>query len=243
MKAIKEDFGIRNPAHEQHQNVSLAVLPTGTGKSGVAVLAAYCCNVVKVLVVTPSITVASQVFADFQYKDGHNNVPFLERRNIFTRDDRNLYMPFGALIRKTEELPAVLDSAPLVVINAQKFGAQSRVNLEDVPKHFPLVIIDEAHHYPARTWLEIVRHFNNSNILFLTATPFHRNAAGQQKYILGEKMPCYQLKRANAIEQGIIRPTGFIEVRGGTMREDEIQVGLYPPPPLYMICTGIILHL
>ena len=229
MRAIKEDFDHPNPIHGEHQNVSLAVLPTGTGKSDVAVLAAYCCNVERVLVVTPSVTVASQIFADFQYVDGHHNPPFLERRGIFTKGYRPLYMPYGRLINRSPRrmLPAI-ETASLVVVNAHKFGAQSSVDLADVPKRFPLVIIDETHHYPARTWLAIVRHFCNSKILFLTVTPFHRNAAGRPEYILGEKRPCYQLTRDQAIRQHIIRPTHFQEVEGGgENREGQIQVGFY----------------
>ena len=226
VRAVQKDFSNPNPAHREFQNVSLVVLPTGTGKSGVAVLAAYCCNVVQVLVVTPSVTVANQIFADFQYKAGHDDVPFLERRGIFTRETRRLYMPNGALIRKTADLMPAVDVAPLIVVNAQKFGAQSTVNLSEVPRTFPLVIIDEAHHYPARTWLDIVQHFNNSKILFLTATPYH-NDGGRPKYILGQKMPCYQLQHAEAIRRHIIRPMEFKEVDSGRTRDNEIQVGLY----------------
>ena len=229
MRAVKEDFDHPNPIYGEHQNVSLAVLPTGTGKSGVAVLAAYCCNVERALVVTPSVTVASQIFADFQYEAGHHNPPFLERRGIFEEGDRQLYMPHGKLVNRSpaQMLPAI-ETASLVVVNAQKFGTKSSVDLADVSKRFPLVIIDEAHHYPARTWLAIVRHFCNSKILFLTATPFHRNAAGLSQYILGEKRPCYQLKHEDAVQKHIIRPTHFQEVEGGgENREGQIQVGFY----------------
>lgn len=227
VRAVKADFNAPNPDHGEFRDVSLVVLPTGTGKSGVAVLAAYCCNVVKVLVVTPSVVVANQVFADFQYQDGHDSVPFLERRDIFTYYQRRLYMPYGALIKRTSEMMAAVVAAPLVVANAQKFGARSRVDLAKIPPDFPLVIVDEAHHYPAQTWLNIVTHFAKSKILFLTATPFHKDAAGRQKYILGPKRPCYQLEHAKAIDRGIIRPTQFVEVRGGDTRNGQIQVGLY----------------
>lgn len=226
MRAVRNDFNYPNPANGEFKDVSLVVLPTGTGKSGVAVLSAYCCNVVKVLVVTPSVTVANQIFADFQYKDGHDDVPFLERRGIFTRETRHLYMPYGALITKTADLMPAVDVAPLVVVNAQKFSGQSRVDLAAVPRRFPLVIIDEAHHYPARTWWEIVQHFNNSKILFLTATPLH-NDGGQSKYILGPKRPCYWLQHDVAIQRNIIRPTQFFPVNGGQTRDGEIQVSLY----------------
>jgi superfamily II DNA or RNA helicase len=42
------------------------------------------------------------------------------------------------------------------------------------PEHFDLVIIDEAHHYPAITWLGIVHHFPLASKLFFTATPYNK---------------------------------------------------------------------
>ena len=212
VKAVKRDFD--HPDHKkygEHANVSLVVLPTGTGKSGVAVLAAYCCNVKRVLVVTPSANISNQLFADFQLEEGHRNLPFLEKQKIFGKEDRANYMPNGRLIKRTADIPTAVEVAPLVVVNAQKFGATSKVDLEEVPNRFCLVIVDEAHHYPAKTWLDIVRHFRGIKILFLTATPYHKNQ-GENKYILGDKPPCFTLTRSNAIDKGIIRDTQFIEV-------------------------------
>lgn len=37
--------------------------------------------------------------------------------------------------------------------------------------HFSLIIIDEAHHTPANTYLEIIDHFNTAKVLGVTATP------------------------------------------------------------------------
>lgn len=43
VKAIKEQLGNQPSGHETFENVSLAVLPTGTGKTGVGILVAYVC--------------------------------------------------------------------------------------------------------------------------------------------------------------------------------------------------------
>ena len=42
---------------DPHQPIALVVLPTGCGKTGVAVLAAYALNVTRVLVITPSVKI------------------------------------------------------------------------------------------------------------------------------------------------------------------------------------------
>jgi superfamily II DNA or RNA helicase len=48
---------------------------------------------------------------------------------------------------------------PLMVIDARKFGPTSSVPINEIPNDScDLVILDEAHHYPAPTWLAIVNH-------------------------------------------------------------------------------------
>ena len=73
--------------------------------------------------------------------------------------------------------------------------------------YFSLVIVDEAHHFPAQTWKNIVDHFSEvERILFLTATPLNRG-----EYILPNKSPCYELSHEEAVKRGIIRETTFME--------------------------------
>ena len=46
-------------------NIALVVLPTGCGKTGVAVLAAYALNASRVLVITPSVKISKQIHEAF----------------------------------------------------------------------------------------------------------------------------------------------------------------------------------
>jgi superfamily II DNA or RNA helicase len=185
----------------------MAVLPTGSGKTGITVLSAYCCGKNKqVLVVTPSEIISRQQYNDF-FTDSERPT-FLEDRGLFSRAARSNYMPNGKLITKTHQLQPAFESMELIVVNAHKLGTRSNVRLEDIPvKRDVLVIVDEAHHYPAVTWKNIVAHFKGCRIIFLTATPYNKG-----KYILGNERPCYELSRADAIERGIIRDACFIEV-------------------------------
>ena len=207
MKALKEELDNPFGAFKDTDlhNVSLAVLPTGTGKSGIAILAPYVLNTSYVLVITPSITISEQLFKDF------NTHPWLIKRGLFRNEDKNDFVPSTRLIRETTDLHEVQSTA-LVIANAHKFGNTSNVNIEDIPQsRFDLVIVDEAHHYPAKTWKNIVTHFKGRKVVFLTATPYNSG-----EYILQannkKKRPCYQLTYDDAVEKGIIRPKVFTEV-------------------------------
>ena len=206
-------------------NVSLAVLPTGSGKSGVAVLAAYACAPKRVLVITPSVTISKQLWIDFVDKREDKRInplkckPFLLEREVFEEEDMKSWMPEAmCALRSSRELQTALDKqCELVIANAQKFGGgdvNRGINIGSIDNnYFALVIVDEAHHYPAETWRRIVHHFK-AKIIFLTATPLNRG-----NYILtDEKKPCYTYKREDAIRDGIIRPTTFIEIPG---KEDD----------------------
>lgn len=46
-------------------NIALVVLPTGSGKSGIAALAPYILSASKVLVITPSIVITKQLYQEF----------------------------------------------------------------------------------------------------------------------------------------------------------------------------------
>ena len=186
------------------------MLPTGCGKTGVAVLASYVLDATRVLVITPSLIISKQVDEAYEY--------FLIERGIIGKQDQHLYVPLKKLITKSEQLvthePGQLRQtlrlevrrADLLITNAHKISDQSAVKVTDIPDDcFDLVIVDEAHHYPARTWKRLVDHFPNSKKIFLTATPEHDG-----KPILQDP-PCYKLSHDDAVKKGIIREVKFIE--------------------------------
>ena len=161
----------RSTVNPQNSLVALVVLPTGCGKTGVAVLASYVLNASRVLVITPSLIISKQV------DEAYDN--FLVKRGIIPEQDRYLYVPQKMLITKSEQLvtsePGQLrqtlriqvHQADLLITNAHKIGEQSAVKVTDIPDDcFDLVIVDEAHHYPARTWKRLVDHFPNSKKIF-----------------------------------------------------------------------------
>ena len=169
-------------------------------------MAAYVCKAKRVLIVTPSVAISKQQLTQFKvvgdsYLNPLSNQPFTK--------DYDRVVPRGLCVLETKELKNVqYDRYDLVVANAHKFGDGSGrgVDIRDFPTdYFSLVIVDEAHHFPAETWKNIVR--EAERILFLTATPYNRGA-----FILRDKSPCYELSYEAAVTRGIIRKTTFMEV-------------------------------
>ncbi len=202
--------------HLQRSNVALVVLPTGCGKTGVAVLAAYALDANRVLVITPSVTISEQIHEAFcgSQTNDKSKPCFLVEREIVKREKEHLFCPAGVWIKKASDIPYHRHDQ-FMVVNAHKIGGRSSVKIEHIPNdRYDLVIVDEAHHYPAPTWKLLVDHFANSRRLFLTATPLP--PGGEFPY----HALCFQLTKRQAIERGIIRDIIFCEVPGHPYMED-----------------------
>ena len=196
-------------------NIALVVLPTGCGKTGVAILASYVLNATKVLVITPSVTISEQIYDAFCNKDKM----FLFERKIITAEDKKWLLPLGVCIKNSAAIISQLHFH-LMIVNAHKIGGQAKVAIEDIPSdNYDLVIVDEAHHYPAATWRLLVDHFSNSSRLFLTATPSYRG-----RDILSHP-PCFELTRDIAVSKNVIRPISFKEAEG--INPDEVWINYY----------------
>ena len=195
---------------------ALVVLPTGCGKTGVAVLAAYALNASRVLVITPSLTISKQIHEEFCGNPSEKKDCFLLKRGIITdRKQLHKIIPSGKCIKATSEIREHMSDC-LMVVNAHKIGKQSDVKIADIPHDsYDFVIVDEAHHYPAPTWKLLVDHFHRSRRLFLTATPKYGG-----DFILPDSPPCFTLLRPEAVRRGIIRDLDFFEVPIDSSKEN-----------------------
>ena len=223
-------LAVKNQLDDGEQpNIALVVLPTGCGKTGVAVLAPYVLDSRRVLILTPSKAISGQIYQAFCSRNEENI--FLVQRDMVRREDAHNIRPRARPIDIPNQIhDALVDD--LLVITAHQVGGNASVSINDIPAdNFDLVIVDEAHHYPAETWRTIVDHFPNSRRLFLTATPCHRNV-----YILERVEPaiaglegnehicidaCYTLLPQNAIDRGIIRANRFEELGDQDADEDD----------------------
>ncbi|WP_210451263.1 DEAD/DEAH box helicase [Pantoea ananatis] len=147
----------------------LVQLPTGTGKSAVIAISPYEVSNGKVLILTPNLTLASQIENDIDiFENPSENI--YKKLSLFSSDffDNSEAYP----LRLGDRVSANdIDEHQIIIANYQQ--------LSDVEKWFKgkehqvdLIIIDEAHHQKAKTYQEVIDFFPNAKILSLTATPF-----------------------------------------------------------------------
>ncbi|TWJ33959.1 UvrABC system protein B [Bacillus paralicheniformis] len=169
---------------------AVIVLPTGVGKTGLMALLPYNISNGRVLIIAPQIVIKDTVI-DQLNPDIPTN--FWLSRNVFDRPgDLPTLIEFEGKKTNTE----VLRAANIVVVNIQKL--QSRLDsspLNFLPKDFfDMIIIDEAHHSVAKTWVETTQHFSGAKVVKVTGTPIRTD----KEKITGEMVYKYKLSQAMA---------------------------------------------
>lgn len=171
----------------RENNLGQLVLPTGSDKSGIAVLLPYYMGVSKVFALSPSPELA-QEFA-FSFCGPNVGVPdrgndaFLFKIGIipaYDNPERQTILAERASLLPRYAYATTLNEArnlmgnELLVINRDKIQLTTKLRIEEFPLNYDLVIVDEAHHFPAPTWRRIIDHYSQNpgiKILFMTATP------------------------------------------------------------------------
>jgi len=187
----------------------LIVAPTGSGKSGMIVMLPYVLRSSKVLILTPSIVISEQLARAFGIYAAESS--FFEVANLCktARQVENL-IEHGKIIKHWSDVVERLPN--LVIVNAQKFGGRSRTTLnlqyrnEEVVKNvadffsqFDTLIVDEAHHFPAKTWELICNEFQRpevgmqKKIIFLTATPYRNGGNNKLVPILEQQRIVFKM--------------------------------------------------
>ncbi|MBU5355202.1 DEAD/DEAH box helicase family protein [Paenibacillus barcinonensis] len=195
-RRLKESFESDPDSHK------IIVLPTGTGKTGTMGLAPYEISDGKVLIITPGKVIREGVSDEFDTRTPFN---FWTKRNVILDDTKlpNVYRYAGyQTAPDRRRIMGYLNNADVVVANIHKvYSSTSRkalVNILDAD-YFDMIIIDEAHHSAADSWLKTLKHFNAKKIVKLTATPIR----GDDKEIDGEIIYKYEL--ADAIKEGLVK--------------------------------------
>jgi superfamily II DNA or RNA helicase len=175
---------------------ALVSLPTGAGKTGVALAAPFLTPQppTRVLVMVPSSALRKQTVRHF------STMRLLREIRALTR----WYDPPRIKVISVESTSTdwtTLSDADVVVAIPQTITPASAGAVSiPPPDFFDLVIVDEAHHLPSKTWRAVLDHLDFSAAVLLTATPFRLD----RRPVPGVRTFYFPLRQA--IEEGFYKP-------------------------------------
>jgi len=221
---------IRATRMQEQKEKLVVVMPTGVGKSPVILLAPYFLESRNVLVIAPDTTIRDQLFrsatettvlpqlAPGGVRPDAEREPmtsFLLRTGIVLEEDQERCIPIVATVTEAKDMTPHLRLREFVIMNAQRFRSTTSKHPQwqqifSPADHFDTVIVDEAHHFPAQTWKDIVDYFGKqgrARVIILTATPYR----GDKKPVYEAGELIYELRRDVAVRRRTLtRTTGWI---------------------------------
>lgn len=173
---------------------AVAILPTGSGKTGLMAIAPYGIAKGRVLIITPQLVIKDHVLDSLDPSTPNN---FWLKHNIFSNHEE---LPVVTEFDKTTH-DEELENSNIVILNIHKVQKRHRNSLLNrVPEDFfDMIIIDEAHHSPAQTWQDALNYFDKAKVIKVTGTPFRSD----RQEIEGEVVVNYRL--GQAMRDGIVK--------------------------------------
>lgn len=165
------------------ENAAIIVMPTGSGKTAVLMMTPYLLESKKVLIVTPSTMVRGQIYEDY------SKLKTLKKATVFTEKYKS---PNIIELKHNYKNEMFDDIKNADVIIATHLVAASMTEVDEISSLFDTVLIDEAHHVPAKTWQRILLNLEHSRKVLFTATPFRLD----RKIIKGDIIYSYPLSQA-----------------------------------------------
>ncbi|MBN9334565.1 DEAD/DEAH box helicase family protein [Devosia sp.] len=176
--AISAHFSLRS-------DPAVVTMPTGSGKTSVLLAAAFVLRAERVLIITPSRLVREQIAEEA------STLRTLRMAGaINTMDGPRVFSTSGRLTSAADW--EALRNYDVVVGTIQSISPEYEAIPEPPTDLFDLVLVDEAHHSPARTWQGTLDHFLSAKRVLFTATPFRQD----QREIKGRFIYTYDLRGA-----------------------------------------------
>ncbi len=179
---------------------AIITMPTGSGKTAVLIASTFILRPKRVLVITPSRLVREQISEQFETLEvlkKINAVPgTIDTPSVYSTRTRITSVESWGRMR---EYDVVVGTLPSISPSFDEIP-------EPLDNLFDLVLIDEAHHSPAKTWQGIIDSFPDAKKILLTATPFRRD----NKEIKGRLIYAYSLSKA--YQDGIFGEIHYVPV-------------------------------
>lgn len=205
--AIASHFSNRN-------DPAIITMPTGSGKTAVLISAAFVLRARRVLIIAPGRLVREQI------ADEISSLSTLRSAGAISED---VPAPRVLNIKKRVTTPAGWDRMrdfDVVVGTIQSLSPEYDNVPEPDAELFDLVLVDEAHHSPARTWKGVLDHFSSAKRALFTATPFRQD----QREIRGRFAYTYDLR--SAFEDGVFGEIRFEPVTPVERQAPDVAIAL-----------------
>jgi superfamily II DNA or RNA helicase len=181
----------------------VVVMPTGTGKTETMLAVLVAAPVTRLLVLVPSVALRDQVAGKFEtlgILQSEQIVAPGALRPCVGRLEHAFKDPgeaarFAAACNVVVATPHLLNRC-LPAVRAQLLGS------------FSHLVVDEAHHAPARTWTSVIDEFAGKPVLLFTATPFREDG----RSLPGRIIFRFPLRKAQ--EAGIFQHINYRAVLG-----------------------------
>lgn len=187
----------------------LVSVPTGVGKTAIALAAPFIAAANRTLVVVPTQELRRQTVERFRSQDVLRAIGALNVEDDFTP-------PVVVEAKgRSADWAALHDADVVVGIPASVSPIHFSEDDQPPPDLFDLVIVDEAHHAPAATWMAVLDHYSARSLL-LTATPHRRD----RRRLPGKLVYYYPLRQA--LDEGLYQPVDpqILPVPDGAGRQD-----------------------
>ncbi|QXP54574.1 DEAD/DEAH box helicase family protein [Cellulophaga sp. HaHa_2_95] len=190
---------------------ALISMPTGSGKTALMIAICFELKIKKVLIITPSVVIRKQIF------DVFSGMEILKTLGVYKNEVKpNVNNHIGYLKNENDWIEAT-KLYDVVVSTPHSCSSEMKENIAPPKDLFDLIIIDEAHHTPAKIYRSVFKDYSDSKIILLTATPFRRD----RKRIPGDLI--YHYPMAKAIKDEIYRPVTFknVDTKNGESQEKD----------------------
>lgn len=169
---------LRDPQHDAYLRVrdhfadshlkAIVQIPVGCGKTGLAALLPLGIAAGRVLNIAPNITIKNGLH---EAMDNSNRQKCFWRKAKVLQTDQMTAGPFATTLDSGNI--TVAEKSHIVITNIQQLSTNVDKWLRRSSKDFfDMIIVDEAHHSAAVSWLTVLDYFPNAKVVHMTATPF-----------------------------------------------------------------------
>ena len=205
------DTGLRLPQYgalaaiQAHWSVcsdaATIVMPTGTGKTETMIMTIVSERINKSIIVVPSNLLREQTVNKLSTFGILKDIGVVDKKSISPT-----VVLLKSVPKSDEEFDELLNNSNIVVVTMALVNKLNQEQCTKLEEFAELLIVDEAHHIMAASWLKFKNKFLKKRILQFTATPFRNDG----KKIDGKIIYNYPLHKAQ--KEGYFQKINFFPI-------------------------------